>query len=73
MKEIVRRKLSKEKRGIEQRLAGAVRVNEGGPVLSGGNIEYEIAEKTRAIAHGGMGLIQRVVRKVGLAPRIDGH
>jgi len=72
VKVIVRRKLSKEKRGIERRLADAVRVNEGGPVLSGGSIEYEIAEKTRAIAHGGIGLIQRVVRKVGLAPRIDG-
>jgi hypothetical protein len=71
VKAIVRRKLSSEKRGIEQRLAGAVRVNEGGPVLSAGNIDYEIAEKTKAIAHGGIGLIQRVVQKVGLAPRID--
>lgn len=71
MKAIVRRKLASEKRGIEQRLAGAVRVNEGGPVLSAGNIDYEIADRTRAIAHGGIGLIQRVVQKVGLAPRVD--
>lgn len=71
MKAIVRRKLSSEKRRIEHRLEGAVRVNEGGPVLSAGNIDYEIAQRTRAIAHGGIGLIQRVVQKVGLAPRID--
>ena len=71
MKAIVRRKLWSEKRGIERRLEGAVRVNEGGPVLRAGNIDYEIAEKTRGIAHGGIGMIQRVVQKVGLAPRID--
>jgi len=71
VKVIVRRKLSSEKRRIEHRLEGAVRVNEGGPVLSAGNIDYEIAGRTRAIAHGGIGLIQRVVRKVGLASRID--
>jgi hypothetical protein len=69
---MVRRKLSSEKRGIERRLERAVRVNYGGPVLRAGNIDYEIAEKTRAIAHGGIGLIQRVVQKVGLGPRIDG-
>jgi hypothetical protein len=71
VKAIVRRKLWSEKRGIERRLEGAVRVNEGGPVLSAGNIDYEIARRTGAIAHGGIGLIQRVVQKVGLAPRID--
>jgi Transposase DDE domain group 1 len=71
VKEIVRRKLWSEKRGIERRLEGAVRVNDGGPVLRAGNIDYEIAEKTRGIAHGGIGMIQRVVQKVGLAPRID--
>jgi len=43
VKAIVRRKLSSEKRSIEPRLEGAVRVNEGGPVLSAGNIDYEIA------------------------------
>lgn len=71
MKKIVRRKLAREKRRIEERLENAVRVNVGGPVLSGAGIDYEIADRTRAIAHGGIGLIQRVVKKTGLARKID--
>lgn len=49
MKLIVRRKLSSEKRRIEHRLEGAVRVNEGGAVLSAGNIDYDIATGPRAV------------------------
>lgn len=71
MKTIVRRKLAREKRRIERRLESAVRVNAGAPVLSGANIEYEVADRTRAIAHGGIGVIQRVVKKSGLARKID--
>ena len=40
-------------------------------MLSTSNICYEIAEKTKAIAHGGIGAIHRVVRRTGLATRID--
>lgn len=71
MKTIVRRKLAKEKRRIERRLASAVRVNYGAPVLSARNFDYEIADKAGAIAHGGIGLIHRVVHAVGLTRRID--
>ena len=42
-----------------------------GPVLSAPNICYELAEKTKAIAHGGIGAIHRLVQRVGLATRID--
>ena len=71
MKKIVRQRLAAEKREIERRLAKAVVVNEGGPVLKGGNIEYELSAKTKGIAHGGIGAVQRVVRKIGLAGAID--
>ena len=71
MKKIVRRKLAGEKRRIARRLANAVRVNTGGPMLSGAGIEYEIGDRTRAIAHGGIGVIQRVVKRSGLARKID--
>lgn len=71
MKTSVRRKLAREKRQIERRLAEAVKVNSGAPVLSGAGVEYEIADRTRAIAHGGIGLIQRVVKKIRLARKID--
>ena len=71
MKKIVRQKLDREKRQIGQRLRAAVVVNEGGPVMGGGNIAYEFSGKARGIAHGGMGLIQRMVRYVGLAEAIN--
>ena len=61
-----RRILAAEQRRIERRLGRAVRVNRDGPVLSAPNICYELAEKTKAIAHGGIGAIHRLVQRVGL-------
>jgi hypothetical protein len=72
VKKIVRQRDGREKRRIERRLSAAVAVNEGGPVMGGGNIVYELADKVRGIAYGGMGLIQRMVRYVGLAEAING-
>lgn len=46
-------------------------MNTGGPVLGGANVEYEFADRIRAIAHGGIGVVQRVVKKSGLARKID--
>ncbi len=71
MKKIVRQRGAREKRQIEQRLKAAVVVNEGGPVMRGGNIQYELSAKTSGIAHGGIGAVQRVVRRIGLAEEID--
>jgi len=67
----IRRTIAAEKRKMERRLKMAVRVNEGEPVLAGSNIRYELAEKTKAIANGGIGAIHRMVNKTGLARRID--
>lgn len=71
MKRQMRRKVAAEKRKIERRLAKAVRVNNGGPVISGTGIRYELGDKTRATSHGGIGAVHRLVRKLGLAERID--
>jgi Transposase DDE domain group 1 len=71
VKKIVRQRIAREKRQIEQRLKAAVVVNTGGPVLRGGNIEYELSARTSGVAHGGMGLVQRLVRRIGLAEAID--
>ena len=45
-------------------MGDAVRVNDDGPVLSAPTIRYELAEKTKAIAHGGMGAIHRLVQRM---------
>jgi hypothetical protein len=73
VKKIVRQRVAREKRQIEKRLKDAVAVNVGGPVLRGGNIEYQLAGRASGIAHGGMGLVQRMVRRIGLAEAIDAN
>lgn len=67
----LRRKLAREQKMIEARLADAVGPNLDGPVLGRANISYELAERTRAVAHGGMGVIAGVVAAAGLAAEID--
>ena len=64
-------RLRAEASAIERRLERAVRPNMGGPVLGRANIAYELSERTKAIAHGGIGLIAKVIDDVGLAGEID--
>jgi hypothetical protein len=66
----VRAKLAREARAAERRLRDAVVPNFGGPVTGRANVVYEMAERTRAVAHGGMGKITRLVRAVGLAEEV---
>jgi hypothetical protein len=67
----LRRRLEREQRAISARLAAAVAPNLAGPVLGRANIGYELSERSRGTAHGGMGMIARVVAEVGLADEID--
>ena len=64
-------KLATEKAAIERRLEDAVAINPDGPLLGQANITYELAERTRGTAHGGMGMIAKVVKHSGLAEEID--
>ena len=41
------------------------------PMLTAANIHYEIADRTRAIAAGGIGAVHSVAKKLGLAEAID--
>ena len=63
--------LEREKHQIARRLERAVVTNVEGPVLGQANIAYEYSERTKASAHGGMGMIAKVVERVGLAEEID--
>ncbi len=40
-------------------------------MFSAGNIHYDLADRTRAIAHGGIGSVHMLARKVGLIHAID--
>ena len=67
----LRRRLERERRQITGRLEEAVAPNATGPVLGRANVSYEYAERTKALSHGGMGLIARLVAWSGLAGQID--
>lgn len=68
----LRRTLERERRQITGRLAAAVAPDiSGRPVLGRANIAYELSERTKAVAHGGMGAIVALVEHVGLAAEID--
>jgi len=59
------------KRKIRLRLDRPVTSPSPQPVFTAPNLHYDVATKTRAIAPGGIGAIQLLVRKLGLAQAID--
>jgi hypothetical protein len=60
-----------EASAIDRRLQTALAPNLSGPVLGRANIVYELAERSRGVAHGGTGLVARLVKEVGLAEEVD--
>jgi hypothetical protein len=59
------------KQNLDQRLERRGPEPDGEPVLHGGNCHYEMAERTRALAAGGIGAIHQLVRRLGLERRIN--
>ncbi len=70
-KRALQRRLESERLAIERRLERAVRPNVTGPVLGRANIAYELSERTKGTAHGGIGAIAKVIAASGLAREID--
>jgi hypothetical protein len=71
VKPIPHRHHASGKRKIRLRLDRPVTAPSPEPVFSASNIQYDVAAKTRAIAPGGIGAIQLLVRKLGLPQAID--
>jgi len=61
---------AKCKRRIKSRL-DKTKFEDSSPVLSGANIHYEVSERTRAIAAGGIGMIHKMVGRLGLDGTIN--
>jgi hypothetical protein len=64
-------RLRAEEAALGRRLERAVRPNITGPVLGRANIHYELSERTRGTAHGGIGAIAKVIDATALAAEID--
>jgi hypothetical protein len=69
----IRNRLAQSKRRIERRLGKNNNTGCKQPMITASNIHYEIADRTRAIASGGIGMIHRVAKKLGLVEAIDRH
>jgi hypothetical protein len=71
VKTIPHRRHAAGKRKIRRRLDRPVTAPSPVPIFAASNIHYEAADRIRAIACGGIGAIQLLVRKLGLAEAID--
>ena len=72
MKKGLAQRLASCKRRIERRLdRKRIFVHREQPVFSGSGIVYQLADRTRGIAAGGLGAMQLLVEEVGLADEIN--
>jgi len=63
--------LRNRKRRIERRLAPRHWEDQPQAMMRGTNIHYELSDKTRASAYGGMGAVHTMVQRLGLVEDID--
>jgi len=68
---ITRKLLAKRKRRIGRRLRKIQWADQSRPMLSGSNIHYEMADKTRAVGCGGIGAMHLLAVRTGLAEAIN--
>jgi hypothetical protein len=67
----INRKLANGKRRIERRLDPSDLRGCSRPMITASNIHYEIADRARGIAHGGIGAFHALARRVGLIDALD--
>lgn len=67
----LQRQIAEGKRGIERRLNKNDKRGFERPMFTASNIHYEIADRVRGVAHGGIGAIHLVARRIGLIDAID--
>jgi DDE family transposase len=67
----IRQQLANRKRRIQRRLQRSAANPGSGPMMSASNIHYEISARDRGIAHGGIGVMHALARRIGLIDVID--
>jgi hypothetical protein len=71
VKASIRKKLARGKRRIERRLRPMQWSDQAEPMFSASNIQYEVADRCRGLAAGGIGAVQLLARRIGLIDRIN--
>jgi len=69
----IRQQIERRKRRIARRLDKNDNRGCDRPIMTASNIHYEIADRTRATANGGIGAMHLLVRKLELDQAIDRH
>jgi hypothetical protein len=69
----IRRQLAQRKRRIQRRLDPTNLHGADQPMVTATNIHYEMSDRDRGIAHGGIGLFHSLARRLGLIDAIDRH
>jgi hypothetical protein len=69
----IRQQIERRKREIARRLDKHDNRGCDQPIMTASNIHYEIADRTRATAHGGIGAMHMLVRRLGLTEMLDTH
>ena len=69
----ISKKLNKRKKKIAKRTRKRNWENQPKPMLTCPNIYYDVDDRNRGIANGGIGIIHQLVKKTGLAAEIDHH
>jgi Transposase DDE domain group 1 len=67
----VHRQLNRRKRRLLRRIENQPGVERSTPMMTASNIHYELSDRTRAIAPGGIGAIHLLARKIGLIDDLD--
>ena len=67
----IRQQWARRKRRIERRLDKGNLQGADRPMYTAANIHYEIAERTRGLVHGGIGMMHALARRLGLIEAID--
>ncbi len=65
------RRLRRRKQRIERRLRPRQWEPQSCPLFHATNVQYEMAERTRGFAYGGLGVMHRLAQQTGLVPAID--
>ena len=71
MKTKIRRQLLQRKRRIRRRLDKQNLRSCERPMFTAANLRYQISDRDRGIAHGGIGVIHALARRLGLVEAID--
>ena len=73
MSKIRRQLLRQRKQRIERRLKPRNWLAQAAPMFKTSNVHYELSDRDRGLAVGGIGAMHRLARHVGLIEEIDEH